>query len=144
MAKCLVGAPGGLAAADKAKLIPENIRNDVTLFEGTSKEVVGTYHSTLAALLGAFAAQNALGYTTAWGDGVYVSGNLPNPVGGGSTGTIEILQDFTGIVTARGSGATGTAVSIPRDQKVQFTKGTKYTINFTNNNHSFIMGIVAF
>ena len=31
MAKCLVGAAGGLSAADKAKLIPENIRDKVTI-----------------------------------------------------------------------------------------------------------------
>lgn len=41
MAKCLVGAAGGLAAADRAKLIPENIRAGVTLFEGTQREVAG-------------------------------------------------------------------------------------------------------
>lgn len=33
---------GGLSAADKAKLIPENIREGVTFFEGTPNEVVGT------------------------------------------------------------------------------------------------------
>ena len=49
MAKCLVGATGGLSAADKAKLIPENIREGVTLFEGTSKEVVGTVPHVLGA-----------------------------------------------------------------------------------------------
>lgn len=32
---------GGLSAADRAKLIPENLRDGVTLFEGTSKEVSG-------------------------------------------------------------------------------------------------------
>ena len=33
---------GGLSAADKALLIPENIRKGITLFSGTSQEVVGT------------------------------------------------------------------------------------------------------
>lgn len=33
---------GGLSAADKAKLIPENIKAGVTFFEGTPKEVTGT------------------------------------------------------------------------------------------------------
>ena len=33
---------GGLSAADKALLIPENLRKDVVLFAGTPKEVVGT------------------------------------------------------------------------------------------------------
>ncbi len=32
---------GGLPAADKARLIPENLREGVTLFAGTPKEVVG-------------------------------------------------------------------------------------------------------
>lgn len=31
MAKCLVGAAGGLSAADKAKLIPENIREGIII-----------------------------------------------------------------------------------------------------------------
>ena len=35
-------AGGGLTAADKAKLIPGNIRQGVTLFEGTPKEIAGT------------------------------------------------------------------------------------------------------
>lgn len=42
MAKCLVGAAGGLPAADRAKLIPANIRAGVTLFAGTQKELIGT------------------------------------------------------------------------------------------------------
>ena len=32
---------GGLSAADRAKLIPENIRSGVTFFEGTPRQVVG-------------------------------------------------------------------------------------------------------
>lgn len=47
MAKCLVGAAGGLSAADKAKLIPENLRDGLKLFEGTSREVVGTLYTGL-------------------------------------------------------------------------------------------------
>lgn len=35
MAKCLVGAVGGLPAADKAKLLPENIRKGVTIAKVT-------------------------------------------------------------------------------------------------------------
>lgn len=33
---------GGLTSVDKSKLIPENIRKGITLFEGTAKEVAGT------------------------------------------------------------------------------------------------------
>lgn len=35
MAKCLVGAAGGLSAADKAKLTPKNIRAGVTIAKVT-------------------------------------------------------------------------------------------------------------
>lgn len=42
MAKCFVGAAGGLSAADMAVLIPENLRKDVVIFAGTPKEIVGT------------------------------------------------------------------------------------------------------
>lgn len=42
MAKCFVGAAGGLSAADMAVLIPENLRKDVVLFAGTPREVVGS------------------------------------------------------------------------------------------------------
>lgn len=38
-----IGIIESLSAADKAKLIPENIREGVPLFEGTPREVVGTY-----------------------------------------------------------------------------------------------------
>lgn len=144
MAKCLVGAAGGLSAADKAKLIPENLRDGLKLFEGTSREVVGTYHSTLAAMLGAFAARNALGATIAWGDGVYVKGSMLSPSFGLEDGTIQILKDFYGIAQASGSGATGTATSIPLNQITEFKAGTTYTIRYTNSDHAFAMSIVAF
>ncbi len=42
MGKAQQAAGGGLTAADRAKLIPSNIRQGVTLFEGTSKEVAGS------------------------------------------------------------------------------------------------------
>lgn len=41
MGKTQQAAGGGLTAADRAKLIPENIRKGVVLFEGTAKEVAG-------------------------------------------------------------------------------------------------------
>lgn len=42
MSTSMIGAAGGLSAADREKLVPENLREGVTLFEGTSKEVVGS------------------------------------------------------------------------------------------------------
>lgn len=42
MSKGMLGAAGGLSAEDRAKLIPDNIRAGVTLFEGTTREVIGT------------------------------------------------------------------------------------------------------
>ena len=41
MSTSMIGAAGGLSAVDKAKLIPENIREGVTLFEGTPREIEG-------------------------------------------------------------------------------------------------------
>ena len=41
MSTSMIGAAGGLSAEDREKLVPENLREGVTLFEGTSKEVVG-------------------------------------------------------------------------------------------------------
>lgn len=41
MSKSMMGAAGGLSATDRAKLIPENIREGVILFSGTPKEVNG-------------------------------------------------------------------------------------------------------
>ncbi len=41
MGQVLQRAGGGLTRADMAKLVPENIRQGVTLFEGTAKEVIG-------------------------------------------------------------------------------------------------------
>ena len=42
MGRVLQRAGGGLTAADKEKLVPENVREGVTLFEGTGKAVKGT------------------------------------------------------------------------------------------------------
>ena len=42
MGKTQQAAGGGLTAADRAKLIPANLRKGIVLFEGTAKEVVGT------------------------------------------------------------------------------------------------------
>ena len=41
MSKRLIAAAGGLSAEDREKLIPENLREGVTLFEGTPREIEG-------------------------------------------------------------------------------------------------------
>lgn len=61
----------GLNSEDKSKLIPENIKKGVTFFEGTSKEVVGTFTSDANAT----AAQILSGYT-AYVKGTKVTGSL--------------------------------------------------------------------
>lgn len=53
MAKCLVGASGGLSAADRGKLIPGNIRSGITFFQGTAKEITGSYIGAGAYAVGA-------------------------------------------------------------------------------------------
>lgn len=42
MSKSMIATVGGLSATDRANLIPSNLRKDVVLFAGTSREVVGT------------------------------------------------------------------------------------------------------
>lgn len=42
MGKTQQAAGGGLTAADRAKLIPENLRKGVVLFGGTAKEITGS------------------------------------------------------------------------------------------------------
>ena len=58
MAKCLVGAAGGLTASDKAKLVPENLRDGVKLFEGTPREVSGSANVADATLISGLATAN--------------------------------------------------------------------------------------
>ena len=47
MGRILMRAGGGLTRADKAKLVPGNIREGVTLFSGTVKEITGTLKFSL-------------------------------------------------------------------------------------------------
>lgn len=63
MGKVLQRAGGGLTAADRGKLIPSNIREGVVLFEGTSKQVTGTYSGpTRKILVGSWTPGNADSY----------------------------------------------------------------------------------
>lgn len=49
MSKGMTAAAGGLSAADKALLIPTNIREGVTLFEGKPNQVVGAFAGNVKA-----------------------------------------------------------------------------------------------
>ena len=63
---------GGLSAADMAKLIPENIREGVTLFEGTPREVTGTLKLNIVD-------ENVSSQVTGkWNPTIDVKGFLPN------------------------------------------------------------------
>lgn len=83
MAKCLVGAAGGLPAEDKAKLIPGNIKAGVTFFEGTPRAVAGTFTADATAT-----ADQILSGRTAYVNGKKVTGALKVLYAGGCrTGT---------------------------------------------------------
>ena len=92
MAKCLVGAAGGLSAADKAKLIPENIKAGVTLFTGTPREVAGVLTP-----LALFAKGQANGDT--WGSWLNVNSTTfvsPNSILVGTDGQATITVNESG------------------------------------------------
>lgn len=78
MAKCLVGAAGGLPAADRAKLIPGNIKAGVTFFEGTPRAVAGTFTADADA-----GAADLLSGRTAYVNGKKVTGALKVLYAGG-------------------------------------------------------------
>lgn len=92
MAKCLVGAAGGLSAADKAKLIPQNIKAGVTLFAGTPREVAGVLTP-----LALFAKGQANGDT--WGSWLNVNSTTfvsPNSILVGTAGQATITVNESG------------------------------------------------
>ena len=93
MAKCLVGATGGLSAADKAKLIPANIRAGVTLFAGTQKELIGTLEPAdeLDVLATMYYYTGDIAQVTYWTGSGYVNGNVQT--GFGSV-TVNTLPSF--------------------------------------------------
>lgn len=133
---------GGLSPADKAKLIPENIRDGVTLFSGTSKEVIGDYFSKVVALVGSCCVVGS-GYNVAYGDGVYIQGSAPTH--SYNDQTITVLKDFTGILYSNSSRqANGTIMSLPVGEKIEFHSGEKYTISLNfGANYNTCMAIIA-
>lgn len=132
MAKCLVGATGGLSAADKAKLIPANIRAGVTLFAGTQKEVVGTLEpadelDVLATMRFSVGAYNA--YIRYWNGSTYAAADV-------SLSSATISGTIKKVIIIEGPncnicGHSGVGV---------FTSGHTNTIsNFGSQQHSFVV-----
>lgn len=97
MAKCLVGATGGLSAADKAKLIPANIRAGVTLFAGTQKELIGTLEPAdeLDVLASMYYYTGDIATVTYWNGAGYVTGSVQTGFGSVTVkGTIKRVMIF--------------------------------------------------
>lgn len=140
---------GGLSAADKALLIPENIRKDVVLFAGTPREVVGNLfpsdeHNCLASM---------------WNK-VYDAGNAPmmannitddSPISV-TANKITVKRDFKAYIYKKGwcnppttTQFTGTS-NIPTGQQ-SFTTGESFSVNLPighgNNQTSGILIIFA-
>ena len=97
MAKCLVGAAGGLPAADRAKLIPANIRAGVTLFAGTQKELIGPLEPAdeLDVLASMYYYTGDIATVTYWNGAGYVTGSVQTGFGSVTVkGTIKRVMIF--------------------------------------------------
>lgn len=92
MAKCLVGAVGGLPAADKAKLLPENIRQGVTI-----AKVTGTLEPAdeLDVLASMYYYTGDIATVTYWNGAGYVTGAVQTGFGSVTVkGTIKRVMIF--------------------------------------------------
>ena len=92
MAKCLVGAVGGLPAADKAKLLPENIRKGVTI-----AKVTGTLEPAdeLDVLASMYYYTGDIATVTYWNGAGYVTGSVQTGFGSVTVkGTIKRVMIF--------------------------------------------------
>lgn len=133
MAKCLVGATGGLSAADKAKLIPANIRAGVTLFAGTQKELIGTLEPAdeLDVLASMYYYTGDIATVTYWNGAGYVTGSVQTGFGSVTVkGTVQKVMIFQ---TSGGSicGHSGQGT---------YTSGHTNTISgFDNKAQSFVV-----
>lgn len=93
---------GGLPAADRAKLIPGNIKAGVTFFEGMPRAVAGTFTADADA-----GAADLLSGRTAYVNGEKVTGSIPSKAAATYTPaaadqTIEAGQYLSGAQTVRG------------------------------------------
>lgn len=118
----------GLTAADKAKLIPENIRAGVTLFEGTPKEVVGILPTE--EYIGAYVFGNASGaasMSTSSGSNEFLT-FTPRP--GSSTSYFSVAKSFRGRAVKVPENINEMSISPALPTGVaDFTAGTQYTVN---------------
>lgn len=128
MAKCLVGAVGGLPAADKAKLLPENIRQGVTI-----AKVTGTLEPAdeLDVLATMYYYQGAISQVIYWTGSGYAIGSVQTGFGSVTvSGTIKrvvILYSSGGSIC--GHSGVGT-----------YTSGHTNTISgFDNRSQSFVV-----
>lgn len=133
MAKCLVGATGGLSAADKAKLIPANIRAGVTLFAGTQKELIGTLEPAdeLDVLATMYYHTGDISTVTYWNGAGYVTGSVQTGFGSVTVkGTVQKVMIFQ---TSGGSICGHSGVGT-------YTSGHTNTISgFDNRSQSFVV-----
>lgn len=128
MAKCLVGAVGGLPAADKAKLLPENIRKGVTI-----AKVTGTLEPAdeLDVLATMYYHTGDISTVTYWNGSSYVNGSVQTGFGSvtvkGTVKRVMIFQSSGGSIC--GHSGPGT-----------YTSGHTNTISgFDNKAQSFVV-----
>ena len=128
MAKCLVGAVGGLPAADKAKLLPENIRQGVTI-----AKVTGTLEPAdeLDVLATMYYHTGDISTVTYWNGSSYVNGSVQTGFGSvtvkGTVKRVMIFQSSGGSIC--GHSGPGT-----------YTSGHTNTISgFDNKAQSFVV-----
>lgn len=130
MAKCLVGSAGGLSAEDRAKIISENIRYGVSVFEGTSKETVGEYYSDTVGIM-------TVGLASGAWSAVYWTGNnewLSCTWQDHDRVQIHVLKDFIGF--CRTCPTTYYSDLLPREIH-HFTAGTVYNVGSTGRNGAY-------
>ena len=127
MAKCLVGAVGGLPAADKAKLLPENIRKGVTIAKVTGTLEPADELDVLATMRFSVGAYNA--YIRYWNGSTYAAADV-------SLSSATISGTIKKVIIIEGPncnicGHSGVGV---------FTSGHTNTIsNFGSQQHSFVV-----
>ena len=143
MSKGLIGAAGGLSAEDREKLIPENLREGVTLFEGTAKEVVGSFFSSPVIIAAwHYADRASQGGSSKIFDASLVSANIP---GWGEIGTITILKDFVGRCYICNATFSGNGITVNHNSNngmsISFKAGQTY--NFETANAGNVAGAVT-
>lgn len=139
---------GGLSAADKAKLIPSNIREGVKFFEGTPNEVVGTLTwkdllpddlvlfsaNDLNPLLGGWAWVSNRQPTIAIDSTIRISfgEGLPNTCNTRSTNKIDVTDYKTLKITVTGAGGNQNYFTIGGKSCPSFTGAQSIAIDVSS------------